>query len=205
MNWALLRGLGWGSLSSAVPPRPWTEWSSPRPALGWWEGTHTVLLQGLHFHLFSFHQFYRGVRVTPQCLCGFFSLGLEKRWDFSEQILLSPSTATLWAQAVTTWRINVLWKEGQSNTLGAALFLSLEPVRDSPHRTRKSQSSPEAQDGAGCPQSCQCHRPPPACQAITASFGAPIHKCWQCQGRIHMWQTSHAWCAAVLLMAVVEF
>lgn len=39
---------------------------------------------------------------------------------------------------------------------GAALSPSLEAVRDSPHRTQESQSGPEVQEGASCPQSCQC-------------------------------------------------
>lgn len=57
----------------------------------------------------------------------FFSLffGLAKIWDFSEQILLSTSTATLQIQVVAPWRVEPLRGEGKSDIPGAASSPSL--------------------------------------------------------------------------------
>lgn len=168
MCWALLRGLGWG-LTLIPSPTTTHGQSGALPDQHWaGERAHTLSCCRACIPIHSLSISFTGESESCHSVCVvFLSFGLEKRWDFSEQILLSPST--LWVQSVTTWRINLLWKEGQSNTFGAALFPILEPVRDSPHRAPESQSGPEAQDGAGCPQSCQCPQ-------ATTSLPALVHQ-----------------------------
>lgn len=175
MNWALLRGLGWGSLSSPVPPHSMdrVELSQTRH----WAGgrAHTQSCCRACISIYSLSISFMGESKSRHSVCVvFLSFGLEKRWDFSEQILLSPSTAALWVHTVTTWRINLLWREGQSNIFGAAFSPSLERVRHSPHRTWES---PGVQDGAGCPWG----------HHLTVSFGAPTHRCCQHRGWVCRW------------------
>lgn len=150
----------------------------PDQALGWWQGTHTLLLQGLHFHLLSSHQLYRGVRVMSQCLCGFSLFWSWKRWDFSEQILLSPSTAALRVQTVTMSRINPLSKGKAKQCFWCPSFsqpvtCERQPTQDS-GEPQWPRSTGWCWLSLGLPMSTG-HR-------FTARFGAPAHMCGQCRG-----------------------
>lgn len=178
---------------------PWTEWSSPRRA---GRRAHTLSCCRACISIYSFSISFTGDSESHHSVCVFFlSFGLEKRWDFSEQILLSPSTATLWVQTVTTWRMNLLQKEGQSNIL-VLLFPPAWKLWETAHTgLRRARVAQKYKRVPAVPRVANVHRPPSHCQLWCDTTHTLVAQ----RLSFHGTQTSCAWCAVVLLFTVVEF
>lgn len=183
MSWALLTGLGWGSHSSPVPSQPMdrVELSQTKH----WAGgrAHTLSCCRAFISIYCLPISFTGESVMSQCLCGFSLFWSWKRWDSSEQILLSPSTAALRVQTVTMSRINPLSKGRAKQRFWCPSFsqpvtCERQPTQDlgEPQWLR---STGWCWLSLGLPMSTGHH--------FTARFGAPAHMCGQCRGWVYTW------------------
>lgn len=131
LSWALLRDVGWAQPGRAplCPRGTVGSGDGGKPGTELMGGHARCLAAGPAFtiSICSPSTNFRGESEAHHGVCVvFLSLFWAwNRWDFSEQILLSTSTATLQIQIVSTWRIDLLRGEGKSSVPGAALSPSL--------------------------------------------------------------------------------